>query len=242
MLLGGTCEVYGMSEAAPSFAVVNPYTRVAAVVGTPPGDAVNAVVERLRSNDDVLAFDENLSHVTTLLSGWRVSLAVLHLLGDSKQLPRLEPVGVGAPMARPYIGPHPLPVPSDRPDEEIIMRMMTGDEVAAMEGAPPELFEELTRAALVGKQAATFVDGKAVSFCDATSETETLWDVGIETLEPYRGSGYAALAVSYMIDQQDRRGKRPVWGAEESNPPSMRLAEKLGFTSVDRLYVLSQRS
>lgn len=240
MLLADTCEVFGVSEPGPSFGAVNPYTGVAVVVGTPPVDAIHAVVERLRRDDDLLAFDENLGHVTAALGGWRVSPAVLHMLSDSTGLPQLEPVGVGAPMARPHHGPHPLPVPSDRLDEKIVIRMMSGDEVADVERASRELRDELMRAALVGRVAATFVDGKAVSFCDAASETEALWDLGIETLAPYRGCGYAALAVSYMIDQQGRRGKRPVWGAEESNTASMRLAAKLGFRPVDLLYVLSR--
>jgi predicted GNAT family acetyltransferase len=107
-----------------------------------------------------------------------------------------------------------------------------------IEGASPALLQELQRAALIGKLAATFVEGKPVSFCDAATETETLWDIGIETLEPYRGRGYAALCVAYVIDQMGRRGKRPVWGAEESNSASMNLAAKLGFRAVDRLTVL----
>jgi predicted GNAT family acetyltransferase len=142
-------------------------------------------------------------------------------------------------MARPYVGPHPVPVPADQPDEEIVMRMVSGNEVAAAEGLSDDLREELSRASLIGQVGATFVDGKGVSFCTAQSETETLWDIGIETLEEQRGRGYASLIVAYMIDQLGRRGKRPVWGAEETNVPSMRLASRLGFKPVDKLYVLS---
>jgi RimJ/RimL family protein N-acetyltransferase len=35
-------------------------------------------------------------------------------------------------------------------------------------------------------------------------------------------------------------GKAPVWGALESNEASMKLAEKLGFTPVDRLIVFQR--
>ncbi len=31
------------------------------------------------------------------------------------------------------------------------------------------------------------------------------------------------------------RGKEPVWADEETNPPSMHLAAKLGFVPVDQL-------
>ena len=110
--------------------------------------------------------------------------------------------------------------------------------MSEIEGASRTLLQEVQRAALVGKVAAAFVNKTPISFCDALSETETLWDIGIETLEAHRNRGYAELAIAYMIDQMGRRGKRPVWGAEESNVPSMRLANKLGFRPVDRLFVL----
>jgi RimJ/RimL family protein N-acetyltransferase len=36
---------------------------------------------------------------------------------------------------------------------------------------------------------------------------------------------------------RDTACKEPVWGALESNVPSMRLAAKLGFVPVDRVFV-----
>ncbi|HZC19702.1 MAG TPA: hypothetical protein VE225_08305, partial [Rubrobacteraceae bacterium] len=50
--------------------------------------------------------------------------------------------------------------------------------------------------------------------------------------------GYAARCVSYMVGEMRRRGKEPVWAAEETNPPSMCLAAKLGFFPVDELVLL----
>jgi hypothetical protein len=239
MLLHGICEVFGQIEGADAaYAVVNPYSRVAAVVGRPSPDTIHSAIAHLGPDDDLIAFDDNIEHVLSALPGWDASRAVLHLLADNSRLPRLQPIGVGAPMARPFIDPHPIPVPADKPDDSIIIRMVAGDEIAGIEGIDDELREELMRTALVGKLAATFVNDKPVSFCDAASETETLWDIGIETIEPYRQQGYAALAVSYMIDQMGRNRKRPIWGAEESNTPSMRLASKLGFRPVDSLYVV----
>jgi RimJ/RimL family protein N-acetyltransferase len=78
-----------------------------------------------------------------------------------------------------------------------------------------------------------------VSFCYAASVTETLWDISIDTLDEYRGQGHAALAVAFMVRRMARQGKRPVWGAEESNTASMALARKLGFEPVDRLIVFA---
>jgi predicted GNAT family acetyltransferase len=64
-----------------------------------------------------------------------------------------------------------------------------------------------------------------------------LWDISIDTLERYRRQGYAARCVSYMVDEMRRRGKEPVWAAEDTNAPSMRLAAKLGFVPVEGLLV-----
>jgi GNAT superfamily N-acetyltransferase len=240
MLLSGTCEVTGLDEGEfPSFITFSPFLNVASVVGRPPVPMVKAAGERIAACDgDLLAYDDNVDHVAGALPGWELSPAVLHLLGDSTQLPALEPLGPGGMHARPFVPPHALPMPYDGPLEEILIRFVSGAELVKVEGASPTLLQELQRTALVGKLAAVFVDGKPVSFCDAATETETLWDIGIETLEPYRRRGYAALCVAYVIDQMGRRRKRPVWGAEVSNSPSMNLAAKLGFRPVDSVTVL----
>jgi GNAT superfamily N-acetyltransferase len=240
MLLSSTCEVFGWDDSVgASFAVISPYTRVMAIVGQPPADAIREAIQHDSAAGEVLAFGDNLEYVTSVVGGWSVSPAILHLLGNVAKLPTLEPVGVGAPLARPFAAPHAMPVASDAPDEDITMRMISGDEISAAEGLPEDLRDELMRASLVGSIGATFVNGKAVSFCTAQSETETLWDMGLETLEDQRGRGYASLITAYMVDQLGRRGKRPVWGSEESNLPSMQLASKLGFKPVDRIFVLS---
>jgi predicted GNAT family acetyltransferase len=67
--------------------------------------------------------------------------------------------------------------------------------------------------------------------------TGSLWDLSIDTLQPFRRCGYAGLCAAYVIDQMNREGKRPVWGAAESNEASLRLASKLGFRPVDRITV-----
>jgi predicted GNAT family acetyltransferase len=77
-----------------------------------------------------------------------------------------------------------------------------------------------------------------VSFCVASDQTEGLWDVSIDTLEGHRRRGHAARCVSWMVDEMGRRGKEPVWAAEETNAPSMRLAARLGFVPVDGLVLL----
>jgi GNAT superfamily N-acetyltransferase len=84
--------------------------------------------------------------------------------------------------------------------------------------------------------AAAFVDGRAAAFCYAPISTETLWDVAVDTLEPYRRRGLAAacyrLLAAHLAEEQ---GLAPVWGALAENRASIRLAAKLGFTPAAEL-------
>ena len=106
---------------------------------------------------------------------------------------------------------------------------------------PGELRQELESARGRSPLAVGFVDGPAVSFACAPWQTETLFDLSIDTLEPHRGRGLAAAAAALLIDRLSRTGRQPVWGALEDNGPSLRLAARLGFVPVDRLFVLSRR-
>jgi predicted GNAT family acetyltransferase len=113
-------------------------------------------------------------------------------------------------------------------------------EAADLDAASDDLPEELrsylkstlNRKVLV---AASLADGRPVSFCCAEDETEGLWDIAIDTLEGHRRRGHAARCVAWMVAEMRRRGKEPVWAAEETNPASLRLAAKLGFVPADEL-------
>ena len=61
--------------------------------------------------------------------------------------------------------------------------------------------------------------GRPVAFCHPVIETETLWDVSVETVAEYRGRGLAGRAARAMIRHMRAFGKSPVWGALESNGP-----------------------
>jgi GNAT superfamily N-acetyltransferase len=114
-------------------------------------------------------------------------------------------------------------------------RLVDGHELRLFD-LPADLRDELIAIVRYAPIAATFVGGRAVSLCTAT-ETETLFDIGIDTLEGYRGRGYAVQCAAFMIAHERARGLRPVWGAMEHNRASQRVAEKLGFVPIDRLAV-----
>ena len=61
---------------------------------------------------------------------------------------------------------------------------------------------------------------------------ENLLEIGIETVEKYRGNGYAALICCRLIDDCIERGFLPVWSCRSENTASVQLAEKLGFETT----------
>ena len=158
-----------------------------------------------------MAAPEDASHVLGALPGWTATRVTLHRMGDASRLPRLTEGEV-----RPFGVSDLAATSGDLPKD---LRSFLED-VLGREEAPA---------------AAAFVEGRPVSFCVASDQTEGLWDISIDTLERYRRQGYAARCVSYMVHEMRRRGKEPVWAAEETNLPSMRLAAKLGFFPVDEL-------
>lgn len=54
-------------------------------------------------------------------------------------------------------------------------------------------------------------------------------EIGAITHEPYRGRGYAPIAVAYLIVTLELRGFHAYWSCDIDNPASARVARKLGF-------------
>ena len=216
MLLSGRCEVLGLEEtlSGPSFVareLEEREDRWYCVVGRPSEEAVREAARRNRNSGEILATQEGTPLVVGALPDWMATRVIVHLLGDASRLPRFAEQEV-----KPFGAP---------------------DLDAASDDLPEELRSYLESA--VGRRkarvAASLADGRAVSFCCAEDETEGLWDIAIETLEGNRRRGHAARCVSWMVAEMRRRGKEPVWAAEETNPASLRLAAKLGFVPVDEL-------
>jgi len=60
-------------------------------------------------------------------------------------------------------------------------------------------------------------------------------EIGAITHEPYRGKGYASITVAYLIEALEQRGYHAYWSCDLDNPPSARVARKLGF-KVEKAY------
>jgi hypothetical protein len=160
---------------------------------------------------ELLADEPPAARVEAALPGWRREGAVIHAY-------------------RPPGGP---PAPCDIPTR-LLEAADTLDHLA------PELRDEIEDARGWTTVVVACADALPVAFCYAGSQTETLWDVSIDTLEAYRRRGFAAAAFLGLAARLAARGLSPVWGALDSNQASLRLAARLGFVPVDRLTVFSR--
>lgn len=84
---------------------------------------------------------------------------------------------------------------------------------------------------------------KGVGFCAMYGDTPAAWafsaavsdreiDIGVETLEQFRGKGLAAAVAGKMAEYVLSIGKKPVWACHSENIASRKTAEKIGFEKV----------
>jgi len=121
------------------------------------------------------------------------------------------------------------------------VRLLNAGDPLDLNHVPRDLRRELEEAFTFSPLAVACVTGMPVAFCYAGWVTETLWDVSIDTLEPWRNRGYAGAAATALLGAMRSRGKRAVWGALCSNGPSLRLAARLGFRPVSRVLVMTKQ-
>ena len=225
MLLSGRARVYAdLAHVEAGVIVAVPDSALVAVAGRPDPPLITRIVTELAGDVNVLAQMEDADHVARALPRWRRSRAIIHVLPS---------------------------VASWEPEHEANTRVFTAESAPQFDHVPDPVRRELLDA-LRGRTVSRFVpgvlphadpiaghitvpmaavwaDGRPVSFCYPVWQTETLWDVSIETLEPYRRRGFAARAARTMIRYMRRGGRAPVWGALDTNVGSRTLAAKLGF-------------
>lgn len=212
ILLAGRGEVLGLSLDPLACAVADPAFGSAIAVGRPPYEAIGEALALAGPRASVMAPPESREWVVAALPELSPERALLHVMGPEPTLPQLRPGDV---------------------------RQLGADEIAGLD-LPGELREELREATAEGiKIAAAMAEGSPVAFCYAGSVTESLWDISIDTLEPWRRRGFAARAVAFEIARFAGLGKQPVWGALESNAASRGLARKLGFVPADEIWIFT---
>ncbi|MDH7943723.1 GNAT family N-acetyltransferase [Pseudohongiella sp. SYSU M77423] len=161
---------------------------------------------------ELLVFADNVSEACRVLKDFRAELAII------------------------FASPPELPT-TTRHD----CRRMQQTDAALLDHLPEALKKEILD--VLGDDVpvvAAFDGALPVAFAYAASETEALWDISIDTLASHRRRGFAASAVTALMGIMEKRGKTAVWGALQSNPASVKLAQHLGFREVDELWVLSR--
>jgi hypothetical protein len=131
---------------------------------------------------------------------------------------------------------HTLPDPSVLPDLDGASQLPDDASLAHVNEA---LVEEL--AAVRGRMPiwTSYVDGAPVSFAYAPWRSGHWFDVSVDTIPAARQLGLGTIVAAAMIRDERAHGREPVWGAYETNTPSLRLAQRLGFVPVDEIWVAS---
>ncbi|GGA37485.1 hypothetical protein GCM10007416_08000 [Kroppenstedtia guangzhouensis] len=130
----------------------------------------------------------------------------------------------------------PVSVPADVRVERITREMLAEDSFAEVRDhiadfwISPEIFIEN------GFGYAVLVGDEVVCSCLTAFGNETDVEIGINTYSrTHRGKGYAQLAARSFLDECLHQNRTPHWKTEDFRLPSIKLAEKVGFTNR-RLY------
>lgn len=118
------------------------------------------------------------------------------------------------------------------------VRLLTPADLLLLEAAPPELHSGGfgSHAALLreGVAAAAVVEERIVAIARTSARTGRRGDIGVNTLEGWRGRGFATATAALVAQGLQAAGQVPVWSAGGHNRASLRVAEKLGFAEIGR--------
>src|SRR5215207_4651928 len=93
-----------------------------------------------------------------------------------------------------------------------------------------------------GYSAGAVVDGRLATVAFTASRSPRYGEVGIHTLAPYRGRGYAAAAAALVAEDLHRAGLTVIWSTSTENIASRWIAAKLGLVEVSRRVYLNPES
>lgn len=123
------------------------------------------------------------------------------------------------------------------------VRRLRLEDLSLLESAPREFqghgYDTPRGLLKEGVVACGIVSGKIVSIAHTAGHTKKFADIGVITREDWRNKGLASAAASIVAEVLQEKGITPVWSAGDDNLPSVRIAQKLGFSKVSqRQYVI----
>ncbi len=202
------------------------------IAGDPDGWRDGAVVGHDRARLIVVVGDADPASIAKL-AGDKQHHTILFAIEREDVAAALR--GAGRTTERAIL--HTLPDAATLPEAEGAVPLDGG----ALDHLPPALAEELAWGRERGAVWATWLDGTPVSFAYAPWRSAKWFDVSVDTLADARQLGLATIVAAAMIRDERARGREPVWGADEDNAASLRLAKRLGFEPVDELWVAAAR-
>jgi GNAT superfamily N-acetyltransferase len=109
---------------------------------------------------------------------------------------------------------------------------------APLDHLRPEVADEIRAARGRHAMWACYVDGLPVAFAYAPWRSAKYFDISVDVDPSARQLGLGVIVATTLIHAEREHGREPVWGADENNVASQRLAHRLGFVAVDELWVL----
>ena len=125
------------------------------------------------------------------------------------------------------------------------VRRLGADDVPLMEAATEAMgmtgwrFGSAAAQIAGGYAAGAVVEGRMAAVAFTASRSPRYGEVGIHTLAPYRGRGYAAAAAALVAEDLHRAGLTVIWSTSTENTASRRIAAKLGLVEVSRRVYLN---
>lgn len=131
------------------------------------------------------------------------------------------------------------------PFRDATVRRLTPADLALVEAAPSEVrgggYGNINTMLAEGIAAGAIIDGRLVAIACTFARTERHADLGVTTLAPWRGRGFATAAASLVAAALQREEITPVWSVGQHNAASLRVATKLGFAEIGRrVYVIPE--
>lgn len=129
-------------------------------------------------------------------------------------------------------------LPQEHPPEKVSVELLTSallakEELDNVRGMVGDFWRSEEHFLRHGVGYVVRVEGEVACVCMTVYASDTEVEIGIETYSRnHRGRGFGRLAARAVIDECIRQSRTPHWKTEDFRLPSIRLAQKIGFTDM----------